>query len=99
MPLGIQPNNSDTVLGPTIRKQQGALNPLKPTLQQGGGYGIKTSLCHVDLTNSQHQPGLNRNIETTSLQLIQPHMDRCIKQNFAQLFQQSITAVELFCDQ
>ena len=57
--LRFEPKIGDTVGGPTIRHQQGALLPLNPTLQQGFSDSIKTSLEPVGLTSSQHQPGLN----------------------------------------
>ncbi len=49
--LRIEPNIGDTVGGPTIRHQQRALLPFKPTLQQGNSDSIKTSLEPVGLTS------------------------------------------------
>ena len=79
-------------------RDRGTFNPLKPALQQGGGNGIKTSLGHVDFTSSQHQPGLNRSLETNTLQRIKPHKDRGLEQNVAQLLRQSVAAVECWAN-
>ena len=97
MTLGIQPNNSHG-LRPTIRRQQGR-SPVETRASTRRWQRHQDLLGHVDFTSSQHQPGLNRSLETTTLQRIQPHKDRCIEQNVAQLLRQSIAAVELLGEQ
>ena len=99
MTLGIQPNIGGTIEVSIIRRQNWPLHPLKPTLQQGGGNRIKTSLDPVGLISSQHQPGLKRSLETASLERIEPYNDWCIEPNVAQLIRQSASAVELLCEQ
>ena len=67
--------------------------------QQGRDNGIETSLDPVGLIISQHQPGLNRSLESASLERFEPYNDRCIEQNVAQLLWQSLSDVELLCEQ
>ena len=90
---------SDTLGGSAVWRQQKALLPLETTLQQGICNGIKTLLNPVDLISSQHQPGLDSSLKATSLERVHPQSDRCVEQNIAQFFRQSIAVAELLGDQ
>ena len=72
----------------------GGVQPVETHASTRRCNSMKTSLGHVDLTSSQHQPWFNRSLETTSLQPIQPHKDRCIEQKITQLLRYSIAAAE-----